>query len=89
MKDEKIIKKLEKCRRLRGLPKNLSHRTFYEFGRFLQEMVDFLVFGVLSYEKDLKNFQMSLNREKLNAEDFNTYVDLFLEYWKNFERWNE
>jgi hypothetical protein len=87
--ENKIIKKLEKCRRLRGLPKNLSHRTFYEFGRFLQEMVYFLVFGVFSYEKDLKNFQMSLNREKLNAEDFNTYVDLFLEYWKNFERWNE
>jgi hypothetical protein len=86
---KEIIKKLDKCRELRGLPKRLSHRTFFEFGCFLQEMVDFLVFGRLSEDKDMRNFQKSLNRKNLDAEDFNTYVDLFVKYWENFEKWFE
>jgi hypothetical protein len=84
---EEIIKKLDKCRKLRGLTKELSHRTFFEFGYFLQEMVDFLVFDRLSDSADLRNFQKSLDKEKLDREDFNTYVDLFVKYWENFEKW--
>jgi hypothetical protein len=85
--EEEIIKKLDKCRKLRGLTKELSHRTFFEFGHFLQEMVDFLVFDRLSDSADLRNFQKSLDKEKLDREDFNTYVDLFVKYWENFEKW--
>jgi hypothetical protein len=83
---EEIIKKLDRCRELRGLPKQLSHRTFFEFGGFLQEMVDFLVFNKLSKEEDMRNFQKGLDTKKLDPEDFNTYVDLFLKYW-SLEYW--
>jgi hypothetical protein len=86
---EEIIKKLDRCRKLRGLPKQLSHRTFFEFGYFLQEMVEFLVFDRLSKDKDMRNFQKSLNKKKLDRENFNTYVDLFVKYWENFEKWFE
>jgi len=74
---------LDECRQMRGLPEELRHRTFYEFGAFLQDMVNFLVFGEYSKDKDLKEFQEKINREKWNPEDFNTYLKLFYQFWKN------
>jgi hypothetical protein len=78
---------LDECRVLRGLPQELRHRTFFEFGGFIQDMVDYLVFGELSKDADIREFQKKIDRSEWDPEDFSTYVKLFHEYWKNFGRW--
>jgi len=80
MKD--IVKVLDKCREMRGLPEGLRHRVFYDFGVFLQEMVDYLVFGLLSEDSDIRKFQEKIDAAKYNAEDFETYVELFEKFYK-------
>ena len=77
-----IQKKLDECRKLRGLPEELRHRIFYEFGSFIRDMVDFLVFGKYSNDTDTKEFQKTLDRNKYNAEEFETYIELFEKFWR-------
>ena len=77
---------LDECRVLRGIPEQLRHRTFIEFGAFIRDMVDFLVFGIHSNDKDVRKFQDTLNRMEWNPEDFNTYIRLFHLFWKNWSR---
>jgi len=74
---------LDECRVLRGIPEQLRHRTFIEFGAFLRDMVDFLVFGEYSEDADVKEFQKKIDRNGWNPEDFNTYIQLFHLFWKN------
>lgn len=81
MNAEKI---LNKCRELRNLPPKLSHRIFKEFGEFLSDMVDFLVFDRESGNQFFRAFQRRIKKEKLDPEKFETYLKLFLEYWKTF-----
>jgi hypothetical protein len=81
VKEMDVEKILDKCRERRGLPKELRHRTFREFGLFMADMVDYLVFGLESEDKDIRKFQKKINREKWDAEDFKTYVKLFEKFW--------
>jgi len=78
---------LDECRALRGLPQELRHRTFFEFGGFIRDMVDYLVFGELSKDADIREFQKKVDRSEWDPEKFETYVKLFHEFWKNFGRW--
>jgi hypothetical protein len=82
IKKSDIQERLDKCRKLRGLPEQLRHRTFQEFGDFIRDMADFLVFGVYSNNPDTKEFQKTIDRNKYNAEEFETYVELFEKFWR-------
>jgi len=77
---------LDECRKMRGLPEELRHRTFVEFGIFVKEMVDFLIWGVYSNDTFIKEFQKKIvkNKGKYNPEEFDTYVELFQQFWKFF-----
>jgi len=80
--EEKI---LDECRKLRNLPPKLSHRIFKEFGEFLSDMVDFLVFDKESGNQFFRAFQKRIKKKKkLDPEKFETYLNLFLEYWRTF-----
>jgi len=76
-----IEKILDKCRERRGLPEQLKHRIFYEFGGFIQDMVDFLIWGKYSDDPDIKEFQKTIDANNYNAEKFETYVKLFEKFW--------
>ncbi len=84
MAAQNIEQVLDECRKLRNLNESSRHRTFYEFGNFLQDMVDFLIFGEISKDEELARFQedIATQRKEYNAENFATYISLFQEYWK-------
>ena len=50
------------------------------FGCFLQDMVNYLVFGEFSRDEEIREFQKTIDREKYDPEDFSTYLDLFEKY---------
>jgi len=84
MQDSEIEEILDECRKLRGLTDDLRHRTFGEFGWFLQDMVDFLIFNKTSEDEGLAKFQKAIKekQDSYKPEDFKTYVGLFKEYWQ-------
>jgi hypothetical protein len=82
IKKSDIQERLDKCRELRDLPEELRHRTFYEFGGFIQDMVLFLVWGKYSRDPDTREFQRTIDRNKYNAEEFETYIGLFEKFWR-------
>ena len=86
-KDMDIEEKIEYCAKLRGVYPFLVHRTIFEFGRFLQDMADFLVFGSESDDVLIRQFQRELESEKrrLDPEKFSAYIDLFVEFWEKFD----
>jgi hypothetical protein len=96
MKVNDIERVFIKCQKIRGLPNQLRHRVFLDFGYFIREMVDFLIFGITSVDKDIKRFQSRIIKDvlkgKYNPEEFETYVKLFYEFYKMMlkeEGWDE
>lgn len=90
-----ILSKLDSCRMMRGIQPELSHRTYAEFGHFLLNMTDFLVWHEPCPEDgDLYAFQLSISEKvcadrpkderppQYDPDNFMTYVDLFVEYWR-------
>ena len=75
-----MIERIEKIAEKHGYLKQLRHRLYYLFGCFLQDMVNYLVFGELSTDEEIREFQKTIDREKCDPEDFNTYLDLFEKY---------
>lgn len=73
---------LEECATERGVYP-VQHRSYYEFGWFLQEMVDLLVFGRFSKDEKLNEFQQQIDWNGKDAQDFDTYFELFKE-WNEF-----
>lgn len=82
MSEDGVDKILDECRKRRNLTENLRHRTFHEFGYFLSDMTEFLIFGEYSKDPSVKQFQDSLDRKQFDAEKLITYANLFLDYWK-------
>ena len=76
---------LRMCAFLRGTG-GVEHRTIYEFGAFLMDMVEFLTGGGLSRVQHVARLQRGLERvraeipEVLDPEDMCTYVMLFAAY---------
>jgi 3-methyladenine DNA glycosylase Tag len=80
MKDLEAV--FERCREMRDLPEELRHRVFYDFGFFVQEMVDYLVWGKLSEDSDIRRFQKKIDASKYNAERFESYIELFEKFYE-------
>jgi len=80
-----VEKKIEYCAKLRGVYPCLMHRTIHEFGKFLQDMVNFFIFNIESPNIFTKQFQKEIKDRKLDFEKFSTYVDLFVEFWERFD----
>jgi hypothetical protein len=85
-KTKNVEKCLDECRKLRGLPEELRHRVFYDFGFFLQEMVDYLVWGLQSEDLDIRRFQEKIDATEYDAESFETYVRLFEAFYRRLSR---
>ena len=81
MKPDEIFKK---CAELRKLQPELMHRIYYDFGRFIQECVDYYVFGKLPADKDLKEFLSYYRTVHLpfDPENFDYYLRLFLRFYE-------
>lgn len=87
-KDGEIIYKLDQARILRALPPELRHRTYTEFANFMVEMIRYLVFNERSKQPIIRKFQKTIGRKSYSSEqveDFRTYVDLFLKFWRMYD----
>jgi len=73
---------IEMCAELRGV-KGLSWKTIIEFGAFLIDMANFLVYDEYSKDRTLARFQAMLRGIKdkyidlYNPADIDTYIKLF------------
>jgi len=76
---------LDECRKLRNLPPELNHRVFKEFEEFLSDIVVFLIFNRESNNPFFRAFQKRLKGKDLDPKKFETYLNLFLEYWEVFD----
>ncbi len=81
-----VEKTIERCRKMRDLPEGLRHRVFYDFGFFLQEMADYLIWGKISKDKDIREFQKTIDVNKYDAEKFDTYIELFEKFYEWLEK---
>jgi len=75
----------KKCAELRKLQPELMHRVYYDFGRFIQECVDYYVFGKLPTDKDIGEFLSFYSYKRLHPPDpknFNDYLKLFLRFYE-------
>jgi len=68
--------------KISGFSEEMKHRVFYRFGVFLQEMVNYLVWGQLSEDDILRDFQKEIDVSNYNTEDFNTYLELFEKFYE-------
>jgi hypothetical protein len=75
-------KVFERCMEISGFPEELKHRVFFNFGFFLQEMVNYLVWGHLSEDSVLRDFQKQIDAKKYDAEKFDTYLELFEKFYE-------
>ena len=71
-----------RCMEIGGFPEELKHRIFYRFGFFLQEMINYLVWGELSKDNVLNEFQQTIDRGKYDSEKFETYLELFEKFYE-------
>jgi mannose-1-phosphate guanylyltransferase len=77
-----IEKMIEKCMEISGYPEELKHRFYYNFGIFLQDMVNYLVWKQLSEDSILREFQKTINVNDYNPEKFETYLELFMKFYE-------
>jgi len=59
---------------------SMKNRAISEFGFFVKEMQDFLVFGDYSESQSLKEFQQSIDPDKYKGSNWSNYVELFKDY---------
>jgi hypothetical protein len=80
MKDVEEV--FNRCMEINGFPDELRHRFYYNFGVFLQDMVNYLIWGQLSEDKILSEFQKTIDTSKYDPEKFETYLELFEKFYE-------
>jgi len=75
-------KVFERCAEISNIPEGLKHRIFYNFGVFLQDMVEYFIWCKFSEDTVLRDFQKEIDINKYDPENFDTYLELFEKFYE-------